>query len=366
MFLREQFLEVCPKDLAVHLKEREIASLEDLANAADRYLTAHQRKFCTVSNAPTSQPTTISDGTNTASIGERALREGKPLSRCYICDKPGHKTVDCRFRGKRRCFRCQKLGHEAKDCWNSVGTSRQESNQKAPYRAVSTKDHRDGRESEDRNPTSRLSSDAGIETSGCLLERPARAKNGFLVLADGTEVPYVSYIEDACSNRAFPMDGEMAVREGKVDDRVVQTLRDTGCSGILVKQELVKPDQYTGKFGFIKLADCTVREVPLAKIKIDTPYLTGDVEALWPRNAIYDLIIGNVPEAKDPNDPRANQWQVSALTRVALKRTDRSNPLVTSIRRKWMDIDRAQLSRLQSEDTSLHRYRDETRTQRKG
>ena len=63
------------------------------------------------------------------------------------------------------------------------------------------------------------------------------------------------------------MDGEMPVREGKVDDRVVQTLRDTRCSSILVKQELVKPDQYTGKFGFVKLADCTVREVPLAKIK---------------------------------------------------------------------------------------------------
>ena len=31
-----------------------------------------------------------------------------------------------------------------------------------------------------------------------------------------------------------------------------------------------------------------------------------------------------------------------------------------------MDIDRAQTSRLQSEDTSLHKYRDETRTQRKG
>ena len=34
-----------------------------------------------------------------------------------------------------------------------------------------------------------------------------------------------------------------------MDDRVVQTLRDTGCSGKLVKQELVKPDQYTEKFG---------------------------------------------------------------------------------------------------------------------
>ena len=56
------------------------------------------------------------------------------------------------------------------------------------------------------------------------------------------------------------MDGKMPVREGKVDDRVVQTLRDTECSGILMKQELVKPDQYTEKFGFIKLADCVRSE----------------------------------------------------------------------------------------------------------
>ena len=59
--------------------------------------------------------------------------------------------------------------------------------------------------------------------------------------------------------------------------------RDMGCSSILVKQELIKADQYTGKFGLIKLADCTVREVPLAIIEIDTPYLTGDLNALCPR-----------------------------------------------------------------------------------
>ena len=81
-----------------------------------------------------------------------------------------------------------------------VGTSRQESSQKAPYRAGATKDHKDGRESENRNSISRLSSDAGIETSGCLLEMPACAKNKFLVFADGTKVPYMLYIEKACSN----------------------------------------------------------------------------------------------------------------------------------------------------------------------
>ena len=97
MFLREQLFEVCPKDLAVHLKEKEIASLEDLVKVADHYLTAHQRKFCTVSNAPIHQQpnTTNDDDTNATSIGEKALQQGKPSSSCYICDKPGHSAVDC-------------------------------------------------------------------------------------------------------------------------------------------------------------------------------------------------------------------------------------------------------------------------------
>ena len=151
-----------------------------------------------------------------------------------------------------------------------------------------------------------------------------------------------------------------------MDDRVVQTLRDTGCSGILVKQELVKPDQYMGKFGLIKLVDCTVREVPLAKLKIDTPYLTGDVEALCPRDTIYVLIIGNIPNAKDPNKPRVNRWEAGVLTRAASKRTNRNNPLVTCTHKEWMDVDRTRLLHLQLEDTSLHRYQDETRTQTKG
>ena len=135
MLLQEQFLEVCPKNLAVHLKEREIVSLKDLVKTTDRYLTAHQQKFCMVSNAPIhQQPNTTNNDTSATSIAKRALQQGKPSSHCYICDKPGHRAVDCRLRGKRQCFKCQKLGHKAKDCWSPVSTSKWESNQKIPYR----------------------------------------------------------------------------------------------------------------------------------------------------------------------------------------------------------------------------------------
>ena len=87
-------------------------------------------------------------------------------------------------------------------------------------------------ESENRNSTGRLPNDACTKTSGFLFGTRCSAKHGFLVLADGTEVPYISYMKNACSSRAFQIDGEMPVEESKVDDRVVQTLRDTGCNGM--------------------------------------------------------------------------------------------------------------------------------------
>ncbi|XP_067951795.1 microfibrillar-associated protein 1-like [Watersipora subatra] len=43
--LREQFIAACPTDLAVHLKEMKFDSCDELAEAADRYLTAHGRKM---------------------------------------------------------------------------------------------------------------------------------------------------------------------------------------------------------------------------------------------------------------------------------------------------------------------------------
>ena len=104
-----------------------------------------------MSNAPIhQQPNTANDDTGAASIRERALQQEKPSSRCYICDKPSHRAVDCRDLGKRRCLKCQTLGNEAKDCCSPVGTSMWERSQKTPYRAGAEKDHKDGLKLENR------------------------------------------------------------------------------------------------------------------------------------------------------------------------------------------------------------------------
>ena len=81
-------------------------------------------------------------------------------------------------------------------------------------------------------------------------------------------------------------------------------LRDTGCSGVVVKKKFVKDCQYTGRHGFMTLIDKTIRKAPIARINIDTPYFTGEVDALCLPDAIYDVFIGNIDGARLPNELR--------------------------------------------------------------
>ena len=95
----------------------------------------------------------------------------------------------------------------------------------------------------------------------------------------------------------------MPVVKGRVGEKSVDVLRDTGCSRIIVKRDLVSEDQFTGDFNVMLRVDNTAREVPIAKIDFDTPYLKGQVEAQCLPDAVYGLIIGNVPGARAADDP---------------------------------------------------------------
>jgi len=72
------------------------------------------------------------------------------------------------------------------------------------------------------------------------------------------------------------------------------TRNHTGCSGIVVKKDLVSKDQFTGNFNVMLLIDNKARKVPIAKIDVDTPYLKGQVEAQCLPDPIYDLVVGKV------------------------------------------------------------------------
>ena len=45
LFIKEQFLNSCPKDLSAHLREKVLADLDEMAKVAEKFLIVHNRRF---------------------------------------------------------------------------------------------------------------------------------------------------------------------------------------------------------------------------------------------------------------------------------------------------------------------------------
>jgi len=57
LIVKEQFINSCPKELAVHLRERAPETLEEMAKIADQYLEAHGKHvFSPARNKPPTLP----------------------------------------------------------------------------------------------------------------------------------------------------------------------------------------------------------------------------------------------------------------------------------------------------------------------
>ena len=178
------------------------------------------------------------------------------------------------------------------------------------------------------------------EVSASCLVRPSEVKRARgevnscikddqLLLACGKKIPLLS---NACVELLTGVRSKMPFLKGRVGESSIDVLRDTGCSGIVVKKDLVSEDQFTGDFNVMLLIDSTARKVPIAKSDVDTPYLKGQVESQCLPDPIYDLVIGNVPGARAADDPDPT-WQdhvqeASTVTaRSQAKMAGESSPL---------------------------------------
>jgi len=85
-------------------------------------------------------------------------------------------------------------------------------------------------------------------------------------------------------------------------------MRDNGCSGAVVKKCFVESEQYTGRFRCCTLIDGSIQRYPTAVVHFDSPYFVGEYEAVVMPNPIFDAIIGNIPGARNGDDPVVD-WQ---------------------------------------------------------
>ena len=100
---------------------------------------------------------------------------------------------------------------------------------------------------------------------------------------------------------------------GKVGGKSAEVLRGTGCIIVIIKRDLVSQDQLCGMHGYAMAFDRSVIRAPIAKIRVDTPYYVGKENALCFREPICELIIRNIPGARELDDPNPT-WGYVART----------------------------------------------------
>ena len=329
--VKEQFINSCPKELTVHLPERAPKTLEEMAKIADQYLDAHRKHV--LSSTRNKQPTLPEKEDNKKPPSDTSLLY------CYRCNGPRHRSANC---PTRKCYLCGRHGHEARNCKSSVPRSGGQMKNGHPVR---------------RNQVS----------AGCIVQSsPPQAmaediqaciEDGQLLLACGKKIPLLS---SACVRPLSGARSKMPVVKGKIDDKTVDKLRDTGCSIVVVKKELVSEEQYTGDINCKLLIDNTVRKVPISRITIDTPYWSGEVDVQCLPDTIYDLTIGNVPGARSAEDPDPRWQEVCAVTARSQAMKDRKQThLKVASRSKSAIVDRNELVILQRKEKSLEKYRDQ-------
>ena len=99
LIVKEQFIDSCPKDLAIHLRERAPETLAQIAKIADQYLEAHGKHlFSPVSRKPVVPPER-EEPKNT--------QTNSTAPQCFKCNARGHRAANCPTIGKR-CFLCGK------------------------------------------------------------------------------------------------------------------------------------------------------------------------------------------------------------------------------------------------------------------
>ena len=283
--MRDQFLHVCSKDMSPFLRERTPSSMTEMTEFADQFREARLKIA--------SNLTANAHAHSSQSVGDVSKTKTFENTQSNIPKSPNKKSFVPK--SERRCYKCDKIGHIASEC---------RLKSKGQVNAV-LPDNNDGNTNDVERPASENAKycSALFSQSDCLKASKA-------VLPDSN-----STLVSSCN---ISNSSNLPVCTGFVGGNEVSVLRDTGCSGIVVRQSKIDKPNLTGSFETCTLADGSSIQAPVAVISIDTPYLSGTFEVLCMKSPVYDVILGNVHHVRDPGSPDP-EWKPSQVTRADQK-----------------------------------------------
>ena len=341
LMVREQFTNVCPKELSVYLNERGPKTLDELVTWAEQYLMAHNKKL----SSSQSRREDVKNGSRGGN-----LERPRSAVQCFRCGGKGHHATECVSRmpdGRHRkgetyerrfsCQKCGGYGHEARDCCSTP--SNHHAQRPGPNGA--------------KLPPS-------VHRVGCAVkirELPrmnSEKETQLLELKPGGQMEVMK------SGVCLDVDAKdkLQLVNRKVGERCVEVLRDTGCTGVLIKRDLVNQGELTGEKGYFTTFDKTLLiRAPITKIEVDTPYYVGEVEALCVQEPVADLIIGNITGAREADNPDP-EWKLAAaaIIRARARQGDNVKALKVKEISSRFSVSREELCKLQSEDDELKAF----------
>ncbi|KAM7297992.1 uncharacterized protein ISCGN_023143 [Ixodes scapularis] len=257
-----------PREAHVFLKERDCKTLKSMVEAADRFLEAQQQK-----NLSSFRDDPKVASSNRGSSDQSTFSKPK----CFLCGRLGHKAPQCRSGYKQKipsCPICRREGHDAKDC----PKKRQDRPQISCF----------------VDPVSDKSTvTSSVHTTEQLNPPP---------IQDG-ETGLISAVHE--QTRLIGANNMPVVR-GLLNQRPVSVLRDTGSNTVIVRSSLVEDANLTGKTGVVILVNGAPLQLPEARVKLCSPYFTGDLLVKCMDAPLYDVIVGNVEGARRADEPDLN------------------------------------------------------------
>ena len=241
VLLREQFRCSCPRDLSLFLRERSVKNVSSISEWAEVYADSRD---C-VGIKP------VKDSSNSQQNGEQKGSRSQP--------KPGNTPFS---RPPPTCFLCNQVGHKVAQCragQHRHGSSQSYGTKHTGSSAIKLKVTEDPH----------VCSNQAVLDCGCKLN-----------------------VQAGCGAMAFR---KLHVMKGTVNGQVVEAIRDTGCTTVMVRQNLVYPSQCTGEECLFVMVDNTTKSFPLVRCQVDTPIFSGELIAVCIPNPISDIIIGNIP-----------------------------------------------------------------------
>ena len=139
---------------------------------------------------------------------------------------------------------------------------------------------------------------------------------------------------------------------GTVNCKEVRVLRDTGCTGVVVRRRLVSDGQMLSKQSGVTLINNYKQRCPVARISIDCPFFRGSTDALCIDDPACDLVIGNIEGSKFPDMTHFSSGVVNK-ERSKKSRKDRK----VKVADKFIRQNRQELVLKQASDVKLKEIR---------